>query len=260
MKKLYVVGTNVSNSLSPTIFNYWFKKHNINAKYSFIELNNKNFDTEIKKILIDKNVIALNITIPFKKKIIKHIDFLDSHSSKIGAVNFVINGPKIKGYNTDWQGYYRSLPRNINLKNKKIIIFGYGGAAHSIHYLLKKKRTRKLVIINRTQKKLLFEKNKKTTDRKKIKFHLKNSDIIINTTPINPIEKKLVKEVPESTLISDIVYKPKLTKFLKQFLNNEKIYGIDMLIEQAIPCFSKCFSFKPTVDKELIKILDNKIK
>ena len=46
-KKAYVVGTNVSKSLSPLIFNYWFKKYNVKAKYSFVEVKEKDFDSEM---------------------------------------------------------------------------------------------------------------------------------------------------------------------------------------------------------------------
>ena len=48
MKKLYVVGNKVSKSLSPTIFNYWFKKYNIKASYGYLELTEKNFHKKIK--------------------------------------------------------------------------------------------------------------------------------------------------------------------------------------------------------------------
>ena len=75
MKKFYVIGDNVSKSLSPTIFNYWFKKHKINAKYGFVELNTNNFDRRIKQILKDKSVYGLNITIPFKQKIMNILMF-----------------------------------------------------------------------------------------------------------------------------------------------------------------------------------------
>ena len=51
MKKLYVVGNRASKSLSPTIFNYWFKKYNIKKSYCYIELTEKNFDNKIKDVL-----------------------------------------------------------------------------------------------------------------------------------------------------------------------------------------------------------------
>ena len=110
MKKLYVVGNRASKSLSPTIFNYWFKKYNIKASYGYLELTEKNFHKKIKEVLEKKDTLGLNVTIPFKNKIIKHLGKIDAHAKKIGAVNCVTNKKTINGTNTDWTGYYKTLP------------------------------------------------------------------------------------------------------------------------------------------------------
>ena len=72
-RKAYVIGTKVRTSLSPTIFKYWFKKYNIEGKYEYKEIKEDNFDNEIKLILKEDDLCGLNITIPFKEKIISHI-------------------------------------------------------------------------------------------------------------------------------------------------------------------------------------------
>ncbi len=260
MKKFYVVGNKSSKSLSPLIFNYWFKKYKIKAKYGFVELNNRNFHSKIKEILKLKNVYGLNITIPFKEKIIKHVDSMDNHSKKINAINCVTIGSKIKGINTDWIGYYKTLPRKKNINKMNTIIIGYGGAAMAIHHVLFLKGFKNVKIFNRSKKTLKFEKSKKyTTDLKKIEKHLSNADIIINTTPSNPINTRWANLVGKKTIISDIVYKPKETNFLKLFPDNPKIYGISMLLKQAVPCFKHWFGFSPSIDPKLIDILDKKL-
>ena len=261
MKKFYVIGSNSSKSLSPTIFNYWFSKYKIKASYKHLQLNNKNFDIKIKEILQDKNLVGLNITIPFKQKIMKHIDRLNKHSREINAVNCLTVRSKIIGTNTDWMGYFKTLPKNKNLKKKKILIMGYGGAALAIHYVLRKKGFKNITIVNRTKKKLKFENETKYTKSiSDLGKHLNTAQIIINTTPKNPISSKNKKLVSPKALLSDIVYKPKETNFLKMFPKNKKIYGISMLLEQAIPCFKIWFGFNPSVDQKLIKVLNNKIK
>ena len=110
MRKYYVVGNKASKSLSPLIFNYWFKKYKIKAKYNYLELNNQNFDSQIKKTIKNKKVRGLNITIPFKQKIFKHIDVLDHNARKISC-QFVKIDKNIYGTNTDWEGYYKTLPK-----------------------------------------------------------------------------------------------------------------------------------------------------
>ena len=66
MKSFFVIGEQASKSLSPLIFNHWFKKYNIQAKYSFLEVARNNFDCKIAEVLSDKKIQGLNITIPFK--------------------------------------------------------------------------------------------------------------------------------------------------------------------------------------------------
>ena len=260
MKKFYVIGRNTKKSLSPLIFNYWFKKYKIDAKYEYLQLNKTNFDKEIKKILLDKRTRGLNITIPFKKKIMKHIDMFDQHSKKIKAVNCVSIGKKTLGINTDWEGYFKTLPKLKNIKKRRTIIIGYGGAAQAIHYVLVKKGFKEIDIFNRSKKKLLFIKdNKFTKNINTIHDYLYNAEIIINTTPTNPIKNKYRKLINKKTLLSDIVYQPKETKFLIRFPNNKKTYGISMLLEQAVPCFKLWFGFTPSLDLKLIKELNKKI-
>ena len=123
MKKLYVVGNKVSKSLSPTIFNYWFKKYNIQASYGYLELSEKNFHKKIKEVLEKKDTFGLNVTTPFKKKIIKHLGKIDAHAKKIGAVNCVTNNKTVNGTNTDWTGYYKTLPIIKKLRTEKLLFW-----------------------------------------------------------------------------------------------------------------------------------------
>ena len=214
MKTFYVVGSRASKSLSPTIFNYWFKKYKIKASYDYLECDEKHFDKKIKETLKKNNLRGLNITIPFKKKIMKHVDVLDKHSKKIKAVNCLLLKNKIKGYNTDWIGYYETLPKKINPKKNKVILIGYGGAALAIHYVLQLNGFKEIMIFNRSKKKINFEKKiKYTIPLNKLNLYLSCADIIINTTPKNPIKDKDKGLVSSTTLLSDIVYNPKKTTF-----------------------------------------------
>ena len=68
MKYFFVIGNKASKSLSPLIFNHWFTKYKIKAKYSFLEVTQNNFDKTIIKKLNDIKVSGFNVTIPYKKK------------------------------------------------------------------------------------------------------------------------------------------------------------------------------------------------
>ena len=261
MKHYFVIGNKTSKSLSPLIFNHWFKKYKIQAKYTFVEVATTNFDTVLIKKIHDKKTNGFNITTPYKKNITKHLDNKNLHAENIGAVNCVTIGKKIKGINTDWIGYLNSIKSvNINKKNN-ILILGYGGASQAIVYGFNLRGFKKIFVFNRSKKAIRFNGlNKYTKKYSLINNHLRDADLIINTTPTNPLNKKQIKLVKKSAVISDIVYKPRDTPFLKNFKENKKIYGISMLIEQATLSFRQWFGFAPKVDKALVKKLNEKIK
>ncbi len=261
MNHFFVVGNKASKSLSPLIFNHWFNKYKIKAKYSFIEVAQNKFDKTLIKKLEDKRVQGFNVTIPFKKNILKHLDSVNVHAQKIGAVNCVTIRKKITGINTDWSGYLDSIRNEKINKNKNILILGYGGASQAIYYGLVYQGYKNVSVFNRSKKIIKLNGiNKYTKKYYLIDQHLVLADLIINTTPTNPLSKKQISLVKKSTIISDIVYKPKNTLFLKKFKENKKIYGISMLLQQALPCFKQWFGFVPEIDKNLIKKLNNKIK
>ena len=110
MKKAYVIGKNASKSLSPTIFNYWFKKHNIEGEYGFKEIDESSFNNIIPAILKEKDLCGLNITIPFKEKIMGYLHSIDKNAKQIGAVNCISKTDEgFEGTNTDWIGFEESI-------------------------------------------------------------------------------------------------------------------------------------------------------
>ena len=264
-KKIYmVIGSKTKNSLSPIIFNYWFKKYKINAKYVFKEIELKDFESKINLILDNKNIYGLNVTIPFKELIIKKIDKLDIHSKKIGAVNCIYRcNNNWCGSNTDWEGFIRSVKQIYKKKiNKKALVFGYGGAAKAIIYSLKKSGFKEIKIYNRSLEKIKninFDKEIKILNAKDIEQSINKTDIVINTTPINIIKPFVKKKDQKKIFAFDAVYNPVETDFLSHFVKKKRIYGLSMLIYQAAPCFKTWFGFKPRVDEGLLSLLKEKI-
>ena len=109
-KKAFVVGVNVSNSLSPTIFNYWFNKYKIDAEYGYIQIKEESFDNDIKLILKEKDLIGLNITMPYKEKIIM-LDHDDLFSDLLKNENNFTNFKK----------YFTQLVEFCNGNNIKLL-------------------------------------------------------------------------------------------------------------------------------------------
>ena len=273
MKKAYVIGKNASKSLSPTIFNYWFKKYNIEGEYGFKEINESDFNNIIPNILKEKDLCGLNITIPFKEKIIDHLYSIDKNAEQIGAVNCVSKTEGgFEGTNTDWIGFEESIKwqeehgiRKIEKKETALVV-GYGGAAKAIIYSLKKTGFKKIRVFNRDFAKI--ENLKKITPHKLNEFenYFKEADLVINTIPIN-YSKDLRTNIPIAFTNDsqptphgfDACYNQQ-TNFLNHINNRKQFFGYHMLIHQAAPCFHKWFGIMPEVDIRLVSLLKELLK
>ena len=75
-KKIYsIIGSPLSHSLSPTLHNYWFKKYDINAEYKILEISENEIEQTLKKIK-NKEIVGINITLPYKQKVIPFLQEL----------------------------------------------------------------------------------------------------------------------------------------------------------------------------------------
>ena len=114
------------------------------------------------------------------------------------------------------------------------------------------------LVFNRSKKRIHIPliSQKTTLPLECLHNHLEEAFLIINTIPKNILNSLKIKKIKKEIAVCDIVYKPKETNFFKHFQNpSVKIYGINMLINQAKPCFFNWFGIKPSEDKALIKKL-----
>ena len=102
-KKLFgIIGNPISHSLSPVLHNYWFEKYNIDANYVLLDIDEKNIEMAVKKIR-NKELNGINVTLPYKQKIILFIDQLVNDAKSTNSVNtiYLNNDNIIVGENTD---------------------------------------------------------------------------------------------------------------------------------------------------------------
>ena len=143
-----ILGKPLNQSMSPILHNYWLNKYKINSHYVALPLKNlSNIKLSVKTI----NFIGLNITIPYKKTIINHLDHIDKKAKEIKAVNTVLNKKgKLIGFNTDIEGFGRGLEKKKNWQTKPVFVFGAGGAAEAIVSFIYSEGNKNITIINRT--------------------------------------------------------------------------------------------------------------
>ncbi len=231
-KQLAVIGDPISHSLSPLIQSAAIKKLRIPYEYKALRVRPK----ELRRFMKGKSgeLAGFNVTIPHKEAIIPFLDRLAFEAKSIGAVNTVMNrNGELIGFNTDGAGYLLSLEKDKKFypRGKRITLLGAGGAARAIAVVLGLNGAKSLVIANRTisRARRLARDLKKHLPQvpisscglkgKEFETALKNTQLLINTTMVGmggtAFEDFPWKRLNPKALVSDIVYRPQITPFLK---------------------------------------------
>ena len=270
-KKFGIIGNPIKHSLSPVLHEYWFKKYDLEASYSIIEAKDEDLKDIVKKIR-HHELIGINVTLPFKQKIINQTDKIVNDAELTGSVNTVLldNG-KIVGENTDVFGlqaaYLKEIDSNIH---KNALIIGAGGVSPSVILSLQKSGVKEISITNRTNEKCMFLKKKfshlNIAPWKNLKDEIKKFDIIINATSLglkngDDFDFEFLN-TKEKVIYIDTIYNPLETKTYK-FLKEEgrKVFnGLDMFIYQGQKSFYLWNKINPEIDNELIELLNSKLK
>ena len=129
-----LIGKNVSYSFSKNYFLEKFSKNQLN-NYTYKNFDIKSIDL-VSPILNNKKIYGLNVTIPYKKKIIPYLDRISDIAKEIGAVNTIFFDGKRNsvGYNTDAYGFQKVLLEKLKSPPKYALILGTGGASLAISY------------------------------------------------------------------------------------------------------------------------------
>src|SRR5882672_4239289 len=138
-KKFGLIGEMVSHSLSKAYFDEKFFRDGL-RDYHYDLYPLKSAD-QLKSLLAENpELCGLNVTIPYKEKVIKLLSDIDSAAENIGAVNVIkIQNGKLKGFNTDSDAFYETLEKWFpNIKNAKALILGTGGSSKAVQQALKK--------------------------------------------------------------------------------------------------------------------------
>ena len=264
MKKYLVIGNPIEHSLSPNLHNYWIKINNIDAIYEKEQLK----DEELESIIfrVKKNEIhGINVTVPFKNKIIPYIDQLSPEAEKTKSVNTIYtSNNQIIGHNTDIAGFELSLKKlKYDASGKKILILGAGGVVPSIIFALNRMNVSEITVTNRTKEKA--EKLKDTFKELTLADwgDVSNFDMIINATSVglNTNEKidLDLSKVGQNKFFYDVIYNPGETNFLKmgKDLGNRTENGKFMFIYQAHQAFTIWHKLMPEINDEVINIVTN---
>ncbi|WP_048191196.1 shikimate dehydrogenase [Methanobacterium sp. SMA-27] len=261
-----IIGDPVEHTLSPGMHNAAFKELDMNNIYVPFHVNAEELEDAIAGAYA-LGIKGLNITIPHKTEVIKYLDYLDIAAGLIGAVNTIEFGKNgAVGHNTDGIGAVRAINEITSVKNKKVMILGAGGAARAVAFQILISGAKNLVISNRTIERAselrddLVEKLEPdvlVTDLgHELERELKDTDILVNTTPIgmypNISQKPIVTAdmMHEDLVVNDIVYNPLKTGLLNEAekAGAKPISGVKMLMYQGVESFKIWTGIEPPVE------------
>lgn len=211
-----LIGFPLSHSFSKKYFTDKFFYEKLDCIYENFEIDNLE---KLASIISQTEYLkGINVTIPYKEKIIPFMDEMDETAVAIGAVNTVkiieVNGiKKLKGFNTDAYGFEKSLLPLIKNRTVSALILGNGGASKAVAFVLKKLNIEyKIVSRNPTTNQLQY------TDLNETNFS--SYQLIINTTPVGTLDDLTILPLPYAAFTAkhicyDLVYNPPETNFLK---------------------------------------------
>lgn len=229
MTRFGLIGCGLKHTLSPLIHNARFADKKISAQYSVVDLS-ENMLT--RDVLNDFD--GLNVTIPYKQKVMSLLDETEDTAFKIGAVNTIVNNGVLKGYNTDLQGFLHIVNRCGAKLDKNVLVLGYGGVAQTVLYAVKNAGGRATVVTRR--------QDLKAEDVTYVGYDDKvltnKFDLIVNCTPVGmyPNQDACPLKNFNATCVIDLIYNPVITKFLTLAEQKGITFcgGLEMLVVQAL--------------------------
>ena len=271
-KKFGIIGNPIKHSLSPILHNYWFNKYKIDADYNIIEASDKNLTKIINKIK-DGSLNGINVTLPFKQKIINHVDKIINDAEQTGSVNTILLNADnfVIGENTDVFGLQAAYLKELDKNSiKKVLVIGAGGVSPSVILSLRKSGANEIFLTNRTMEKCIFFKKKfkflNIVEWENLKNEIIDFDMIVNATSLglkNGIDFNFdFYPVKENLIYIDTIYNPletKTLKFLKE-KGNKVFNGLDMFIYQGQKAFYLWNKINPEIDQKLLELLLSKLK
>ncbi len=255
-------GYPVEHSLSPAMHNAAFEHLNLDYCYVTFSVRPDLLGDAVKAIRA-LSLSGVNVTVPHKENVMPFLDEISEEASFIGAVNTIKNdNGKLTGYNTDGKGFMQSLSEaGIDVRGKKILIVGAGGASRAIGYYLCKEASevhlfdvddKKADLLKGHLNKLKGNVSLAGARSVKDKDFFSGIDIIINATPLGlkpddpmPVDISLIKD---SHIVCDLIYKETSLLSEANKIGCKTMDGLGMLLWQGVFAFEIWTGIIPPVE------------
>ncbi len=232
-----LIGYPLEHSFSISYFNQKFADEGIDAQYENFEI--KSIESLMEVIDSHPDLKGLNVTIPYKEKVIPFLDSMSPEAVAIGAVNVIRvthenNKITLKGFNSDVIGFTKSIEPMLEKIHRKALILGTGGASKAVNYGLRNLGL-ETIFVSRYQRPGTIQYKDITPDI------IKEYNVIVNCTPCGMYPH--TDECPDlpydhmdnHTVLYDLIYNPDETLFMKKGAAHgaSTKNGLEMLLLQA---------------------------
>ena len=272
---LGLIGWPLEKSLSPLIHDAALRGSKLSGDYQLFPIPTEP-DPGVKiRMLLDEirrgSLDGLNVTIPYKQKIVPFLDGVTGSANNIGAVNTVFRKDEtLVGDNTDAPGFLASLASLKILDRLSsggvVLVLGAGGAARAVVYALANEGYHVFVAARSIAQAVELVKNivQRQSTMRRLNIHpvllhtgmmanLPAPELIVNTTSAGMAPDTENTPWPESepfppgVIVYDLVYKPLETRFMKQAsISSSAVYnGLGMLVQQALFSFERWTGVHP---------------
>lgn len=237
MDKYGLIGYPLGHSFSKSYFNEKFENEGINAEYINFEI--PTLDSLPEFLASNPELKGLNVTIPYKEKVISYLDSISPEARAIGAVNVIRvdhkgNDTYLKGFNSDVIGFTKSIEPLLERFHKKALILGTGGASKAVNFGLKSLGL-ETVFVSRFERPGTIQYSQITPDI------IQEYNVIVNCTPcgmyphIDECPQLPYEAMTSKNILYDLLYNPDETLFMKKGAQHGATVknGLEMLLLQA---------------------------
>lgn len=270
-----IIGYPIGHTLSPLMHNKAFSLLGLDYLYVVFPVTPNDLAQAVLALPALK-IRGINVTIPYKQDVLAYLDHITPKAKRIGAVNTILveNG-KMIGYNTDGEGFIKSLTEAaFNPIDKKILLLGSGGACRAVALSLAWSGVNKISVAARN----VFKGEEMLKDAKldrEVETQcfsildipsktLEEADLIVNTTPLGmvPYEDQMpnisLEVLHSDQYICDLIYNPLETIFLKQakLRGCKTLNGVGMLVHQGAEAFTIWTSKAAPIEEMRQVVLD----
>ncbi|GAA4399958.1 shikimate dehydrogenase [Tsukamurella soli] len=274
-----LIGQGISASLTPAMHEREGRQQGLDYTYDIVNISPDDapgFDLAgFLRRSRDAGLTGLNVTHPFKQRVIEHLDALSADAARLGAVNTVEfdESGQATGHNTDWSGFARNFARGFaDVPVDTVVQLGAGGAGSAVAYamLTRGVRTFHLIDTDRARATALAESLARMFPNAtvvpdaatELAAALAGANGLVHATPVGMAQHPGIAFDPAllrpDLWVADVVYRPLVTELIERArtLGARTLSGGGMAVYQAVDAFEIFTGITPDADRMLAHMHD----